>query len=155
MKNPVGLLSQPIQRSPLGTTSSVGSECVFYTMEHGPLWSNPLLWCHSFVFVFHSHDLTRTCFPGMYRVLPWECSCPKGGIIRSVINLVYYQPSYNTSHTMKPSDPLLLANVTLRCGMYPAGKVDISRHLAIPGFPQSDHTVSKPSADAGSLYSEV
>ena len=29
-------------------------------------------------------------------------------------------------HTMKPSDPLLLADVTLRCGMYPAGKLDIS-----------------------------
>ena len=26
---------------------------------------------------------------------------------------------------MKPSDPLLLANGTLRCGMYPAGKVAI------------------------------
>ena len=69
--------------------------------------------------------------------------------------LVHYQPSYNTSHTMKPSDPLLLADVTLRCGMYPAGKVDISQHLAIPGFPQSDHTVGKPSADAGSLCSEA
>ena len=34
---------------------------------------------------------------------------------------------------MKPRDLLLLADVTLRCGMYPAGKVDISRHLAIPG----------------------
>ena len=55
------------------------------------------------------------------------------------------------THTMKPSDPLLLADVTLRCGMYPAGKVDISQHLAIPGFPQSDHTVGKPSADAGGL----
>ena len=33
---------------------------------------------------------------------------------------------YNTSQTMKPSDPLLLPNVALRCGMYPAGKVDIS-----------------------------
>ena len=65
--------------------------------------------------------------------------------------LVHYQPSYNTSHTMKPSDPLLLTDVALRCGMYPAGKVDISQHLAIPGFPQSDHTVGKPSADAGSL----
>ena len=43
----------------------------------------------------------------------------------------------------------------LRCGMYPAGKVDISQHLAIPGFPQSDNTVSKPSADAGSLCSEA
>ena len=29
------------------------------------------------------------------------------------------------THTMKPSDPLLLADVTLRCGMYHAGKVDI------------------------------
>ena len=56
---------------------------------------------------------------------------------------------------MKPSDPLLLADGNLRCGMYPAGKVAISQHLAIPGFPQSDHTVSKLSADAGSLCSEV
>ena len=56
---------------------------------------------------------------------------------------------------MKPSDPLLLADVTLRSGMYPADKVDISQHLAIPGFPQSDHTVSKPSADAGLLCSEA
>ena len=71
--------------------------------------------------------------------------------IEIVAILVHYQPSYNTSYTMKPSDPLLLADVTLRCRMYPAGKVDISQHLAIPGFPQSDHTVSKPSSDAGSL----
>ena len=56
---------------------------------------------------------------------------------------------------MKPSDPLLLANVTLRCGMYPAGKFEIFQHLAITEFPQSDHTVSKPSADAGSLCSEA
>ena len=56
---------------------------------------------------------------------------------------------------MKPSDPLLLADVTLCCGMYPAGKVDISQHLAIPGFPQSDHTVSKLSADSGSLLNTV
>jgi hypothetical protein len=56
---------------------------------------------------------------------------------------------------MKPSDPLLLANVALRCGMYPAGKVYIFWHLAIPGFPQIDHTVGKPSADAGSLCSEA
>ena len=41
------------------------------------------------------------------------------------------------------------------CGMHPSGKVAISRHLAIPGFPQSDHTVSKLSAAAGSLCSEV
>ena len=51
---------------------------------------------------------------------------------------------------MKPNDKLLLADVTLRCRMYPAGKVDVSQHLAIPGFPQSNHTVGKPSADAGS-----
>jgi hypothetical protein len=56
---------------------------------------------------------------------------------------------------MKPSDPLLLADVALRCGIYPAGKVDISQHLAIPRLPQSNHTVSKPSADAGSLCSEA
>ena len=56
---------------------------------------------------------------------------------------------------MEPSDPLLLADGNMPCGMYPAGKVAISRHLAIPGFPQSDHTVSKLSADAASLCSEV
>ena len=50
--------------------------------------------------------------------------------------LVHCQPSYNTAHTEWPSDPMLLANVTLCSGMYPAGKVDISRHLAIPGFCQ-------------------
>ena len=53
---------------------------------------------------------------------------------------------------MKPSDPLLLADGTRGCGMYPAGKVDISRHLAIPEFP---HTVGKLSVDAGSLCSEA
>ena len=53
---------------------------------------------------------------------------------------------------MKSSDPLLLADGNLHCGMYPAGKVAISRHLATPGFPQCDHTVSKLSADAGSLH---
>ena len=42
--------------------------------------------------------------------------------IEIVVILVLYQPSYNTSH----SDPLLFANVTLGCGMYPAGEVDIS-----------------------------
>ena len=56
---------------------------------------------------------------------------------------------------MKPSDPLLLANVTLHCGMYPAGKVDISQHLAIPWFLQRDHTVGKLSVVAGLLLSEA
>ena len=45
--------------------------------------------------------------------------------IEIVAILVQYQPSYNTSHTMKPSDPLLLLDVTLHCRMYPAGKVDM------------------------------
>ena len=40
-------------------------------------------------------------------------------------------------------------------GMYPAGKVDIFQHLAIPRFPQSDYTISKPSADSGSLCSKA
>ena len=56
---------------------------------------------------------------------------------------------------MKPSAPLLPADGALYCGMYPAGKVAISQHLATPGFPQVDHTVGKLSADAGSLCSEV
>ena len=46
--------------------------------------------------------------------------------IEIIAILVHYQPSYNTSHTIKPSDLLLLADVTLCCEMYPAGKVDIS-----------------------------
>ena len=48
---------------------------------------------------------------------------------------------------MKPSDQLLLADVTLRYGMYPTGKVDIFWHLATPKFPQSDYAVGKPNAD--------
>ena len=36
---------------------------------------------------------------------------------------------------MKSSDPLLLADGNLHCGMYPAGKVAISWHLDTPGFP--------------------
>jgi hypothetical protein len=56
---------------------------------------------------------------------------------------------------MKPSDPVLLADGTLLCGMYPAEKVVISQQLATPGFPQCDHTVGKLSADDGSLCSEV
>ena len=51
---------------------------------------------------------------------------------------------------MKSSDPLLLADGTLHCGMYPAGKFAISRHLA-----QCDHTVGKLSAVTGSMCSEV
>ena len=55
----------------------------------------------------------------------------------------------------QPSDPLLVTDVTLRCWMYPAGKVDISQQLAIPKFSQSNHTEGKPSVDTGSLCSEA
>ena len=56
---------------------------------------------------------------------------------------------------MRPSDPLLLTDVALCCGMYPTGKINIFQHLATHRFPQSDHTVGKPSADDGSLCSEA
>ena len=116
------------------------------------------------IIFFHSQDLTRTSFPGMYWDLSWECLSLKavssnllsrdGLTVLARIKYTNYQ--YNTSHTQwKPSDPLLLADVTLCCGMYPACKVDISWHLVIPRFPQSDHTFGKPSADAGSLCSEA
>jgi hypothetical protein len=127
-----------------------------------------LFWSSLFV-QFHSHALTGTCFPGMYWVLSWECSCPKGGIIHNrwsdcvgykmeivcLIGTLYSSILQHFTRTMKPSDPLLLADGTLQCRMYPAGNVDISRHLAIPGFPQSDHTVGKLTADTGSLCSEA
>ena len=38
---------------------------------------------------------------------------------------------------------LLLAKSALGFWMYPKVKAPFLRHLAIPGFPQSDHTVSK------------
>ena len=56
---------------------------------------------------------------------------------------------------MKTSDPLLLADGTLHCGMYPLGKVGISQHLANPVISQCDDTVGKLSADTGALCSEV
>ena len=56
---------------------------------------------------------------------------------------------------MKSSDPLLLADVNLCNGMYPADKVAISQHLVTPGFPQSDHNVGKLSADAGVHWTNV
>ena len=56
---------------------------------------------------------------------------------------------------MKPSDPLLLDDVTLHCRMYPESKIDIAQHLAILGFLQSDHIVGEPSADAGLLCEEL
>ena len=50
---------------------------------------------------------------------------------------------------------LLLADATLRFGMYPADKVAIFQHLVTPRFPQGDHTINKLRANAGSLCSEV
>ena len=43
---------------------------------------------------------------------------------------------------MNSSDPLLLADGTLRYGIYPVGKVAISRHLVTPGIPRCDHTAT-------------
>ena len=54
--------------------------------------------------------------------------------------------------------PLLLAKSALSCWMYPTVqklKPLFLQHLAIPGFPQSDHTVSKLSAVTGSLWNIV
>ena len=67
--------------------------------------------------------------PGVYWVLPRECSHPEGGIIQSSIN--------------RWSDCIGQEIVAIL--------VDISCHLAILGNRQSDHTVGKPSAEAGSL----
>ena len=61
-----------------------------------------------------------------------------------------------TLHTHnETSDPLLLANDTLHCRMYPTCKFAISQHLATPGFPQCDHTVGELSKASGSLCCEV
>ena len=56
---------------------------------------------------------------------------------------------------MKSSDSLLLADGTLHCGMYHAGKVAISQHLVTTGFSGFDHTVGKLSADAGVHWNEA
>ena len=61
--------------------------------------------------------------------------------IEIVAILVHYQPFYNTSYTMKPSDPLLLVDVTLRSKMYAAGKVDISPS---PGSPRVTILLARP-----------
>ena len=82
-----------------------------------------------------NYSQSWTCFPGTYMLifLPRRCIIiVLVNLLEIVIILIHYQSSYNISHTMKPSDLLLLAVVALRCGMYPAGKVDISQHVAIP-----------------------
>ena len=101
----------------------------------------------------------RTCFPGMYcwcslikgiiiicAVAPWVSLRVSHrwlfidrwsdyiGLDRDRLPSWRYQPSQYTSHTMKSSDPLLLADGTLRCGMS-LGKVAISRHLITLGVP--------------------
>ena len=69
------------------------------------------------------HECTGSCHENV--PAPKEVSSdlrsPDGLTVLSRINtftiLVYYQTSFNTSHTMKSSDPLLLlADVTLHCG---------------------------------------
>ena len=45
---------------------------------------------------------------------------------------------------LNPLIPLQLAKSALGFWMYPKTKAHFFRHLAIPGFPLSDHTVSKP-----------
>ena len=56
---------------------------------------------------------------------------------------------------MKPSDPMMFADDTLCCGMYPKDKVAISLHLATPSTVHCDHTVGELSADTFSLCSEA
>ena len=79
----------------------------------------------------------------------------------SHVNFSKTQPSFpilileKDFHLQTLEMAFCFGNGTLGCGMYPAGKVAISRHLATPGLPQVDHTVGKLSADAGSLCSEV
>ena len=57
--------------------------------------------------------------------------------------------------TVKQQIPLLLAKSASSCWMYPAARITLSNHLAISGFHQSDHTVSKLTADADSLRNTV
>ena len=76
-----------------------------------------------------------TCFPGMYMLMflpqrryhhnmrSWDGLTVLANWLEIVAILVHYQPFYSTSHTMKLSDPLLLADVILSFGMHPAGKV--------------------------------
>merc|ERR1712051_731385 len=72
--------------------------------------------------------LTKTCCTGSFHenvpvpeVISSNLQSTDGLTVLARIEiaaiLVHYQPSYNTSHTMKPIDPLLLANVTLRCSV--------------------------------------
>ena len=53
--------------------------------------------------------------------------------------------------------PLLLVKSALHCWMYPTAQITLSLTPSHPWLPpvQSDHTVSKLSADAGSLWNTV
>ena len=101
--------------------------------------------------------------------LPWGWFCPKGGIIRSAIarwsdcsgqdrDSHHLGKTINHHKTLHAQNETHWPTAACRChfrGMYRVGKVDISQHLAIPGFSPSDHTLGKPSLDAGSLCSEA
>ena len=63
------------------------------------------------------------------RYLRILATCPVAPLLYPPLNLII---------------PLLLAKSALGFWMYPKAKALFFRHLAIPGFPLSDHTVSKP-----------
>ena len=65
-------------------------------------------------------------------------------ILRSHVWIMQSQKGVGGSRDWTGS--ILLADVTLRCGMYPAGKVDISRHLllVIFGFPRVTILLASP-----------
>ena len=69
--------------------------------------------------------------------------------IYNILSTILQHFTLFASNTMKSSFPLLLADGTLCCKMYPTGKVAISQHLVTPGFLQCDHTIGKLIADAG------
>jgi hypothetical protein len=73
---------------------------------------------------------------------------------RDICHVGTLSTSYKTSNTQFNPVTHCCLRMSLSCRMYPAGKVDISRYLAISGFPQSDHTIGKPKTNAGSLCSK-
>jgi hypothetical protein len=86
-----------------------------------------LHWAHFWSCMQSFFPQSWTCFPGMYMLMSlfqrWyhhNLQSTDGLTILAnwlgiVTILVHYLPSYNTSHTMKPSDPLLLTDVAAGC----------------------------------------
>jgi hypothetical protein len=125
--------------------------------------------------IFHNHDLERTCFPGMYWLLPYvnvpalKAVSSQSAIKRrsdyigldrdschlGILSTILQHFTLTMKVHSKTQWPTAARNITLHCRMYPTCKVVISQYLAIPGLPQSGHTVGKSSADAGSLYCEA